>query len=171
MRCLKLRGVKLSGYVKFYVCFPSIFIFDGCTSPSLVPNGIFKYSAHFLYLKRNNLKICATWKQWLIFLWAHDCSKANKYSFSGIKPPVASLVAQMVKNLPTMWETWVRSLGWKGNATHPSNLAWRIPVSRGDWQAAVHGVAKSRTHTWATKQEQEERNHQEEGVILTLQNA
>ena len=59
-RCLKLRGVKLSGYVKFYVCFPSIFIFDGCTSPSLVPNGIFKYSAHFLYLKRNNLKICAT---------------------------------------------------------------------------------------------------------------
>ena len=84
---------------------PSIFIFDGCTSPSLVPNGIFKYSAHFLHLKRNSLKICATWRQWLIFLWAHDCSKANKYSFSGIKPPMASLVAQMVKNLPTMWET------------------------------------------------------------------
>ena len=41
-------------------------------------------------------------------------------------------MAQMVKNLPTMQETWVRSLGWedpleKGMATHPSILAWRIP--------------------------------------------
>ena len=44
----------------------------------------------------------------------------------------ASLVAQLVKNLPTMWETWVRSLGWKdplekGKAPHSSILAWRIP--------------------------------------------
>ena len=44
----------------------------------------------------------------------------------------ASPVAQLVKNLPAMWETWVRSLGWedpleKGNATHSSILAWRIP--------------------------------------------
>ena len=44
----------------------------------------------------------------------------------------ASLVAQMVKNLPAMQETWVRSLDWedpleKGKATHSSNLAWRIP--------------------------------------------
>ena len=39
-----------------------------------------------------------------------------------------SLVAQLVKNLPAMWETWVRSLGWedpleKGKATHSSILA------------------------------------------------
>ena len=44
----------------------------------------------------------------------------------------ASLVAQMVKNLPAMWETWVRSLSQeepqeKGMATHSSILAWRIP--------------------------------------------
>ena len=44
----------------------------------------------------------------------------------------ASLVAQLVKNLPAMQETWVRSLGWedpveKGTATHSSILAWRIP--------------------------------------------
>ena len=44
----------------------------------------------------------------------------------------ASLVAQLVKNLPAMWETWVLSLGWedpleKGKATHSSILAWRIP--------------------------------------------
>ena len=43
----------------------------------------------------------------------------------------ASLVAQLVKNLPAMRETWVRSLGWedpleKGKATHSSILAWRI---------------------------------------------
>ena len=44
----------------------------------------------------------------------------------------AFLVAQMVKNLPAMWETWVGSLGWEdpleeGTATHSSILAWRIP--------------------------------------------
>ena len=43
----------------------------------------------------------------------------------------ASLVAQLVKNLPAMLETWVRSLGWddsleKEKATHSSILAWRI---------------------------------------------
>ena len=44
----------------------------------------------------------------------------------------ASLVAQLVKKQPAMWETWVQSLGWedtleKGKATHSSVLAWRIP--------------------------------------------
>ena len=44
----------------------------------------------------------------------------------------ASLVAQLVKNPPAMWETWVQFLGWedpleKGKATHSSILAWRIP--------------------------------------------
>ena len=56
----------------------------------------------------------------------------------------AFLVAQLVKNPPAMWETWVRSLGWedpleKGKAAHSSILAWRIP-----W-TVVHGVAKSHT--------------------------
>ena len=54
------------------------------------------------------------------------------------------LVAQLVKNLPAMWETGVRSLGWehpleKRKASHSSILAWRIP-----W-TVVHGVAKSWT--------------------------
>ena len=44
----------------------------------------------------------------------------------------ASLIAQLVKNLPAMQETWVQSLGWedpleKGKATHSSILAWRTP--------------------------------------------
>ena len=60
----------------------------------------------------------------------------------------ASLVTQMVKNLPAMWETWVQSLGWEdplkeGMATHSSILAWRTPMDRGAWQATVHGVAES----------------------------
>ena len=46
--------------------------------------------------------------------------------------PWASLVAQRVKNLPLLWETWVQSLGWDGpleecKATHSGILAWRIP--------------------------------------------
>ena len=44
----------------------------------------------------------------------------------------ASLVTQLVKNPPAMWETWMRSLDWedpleKGKATHSSIPAWRIP--------------------------------------------
>ena len=44
----------------------------------------------------------------------------------------ASLVTQLVKNLPAIWETWVQSLDWedpleKGKATHSSILAWIIP--------------------------------------------
>ena len=57
----------------------------------------------------------------------------------------ASLVAQLVKNLPAMWETWVQSLGWgdpleKGKASHSSIVAWRIPGT-----CTVYGVAKSQT--------------------------
>ena len=54
----------------------------------------------------------------------------------------ASLVAQLVKNPPAMWETWVLSLGWedlleKGKAAHSSILAWRSPWTK------VHGVPKA----------------------------
>ena len=55
----------------------------------------------------------------------------------------ASLVAQIVKSLPVMQETWVQSLGWedpleKGIATHSS-------IPGGAWRDTVHGVAKSQT--------------------------
>ena len=81
-----------------------------------------------------------------------------------------SLVAQMVKNQPAMWETWVRSLSWedllekgtatqssilawriswtvelmveKEMATHSTILAWRIPMDRGAWRATVHGTQR-----------------------------
>ena len=64
--------------------------------------------------------------------------------------PQASLVAEMVKNPPAVWETWVQSLGWedlleKGMATHTSILAWRIPMDRRAQRASAHGVTKSWT--------------------------
>ena len=49
-----------------------------------------------------------------------------------LEPLRASLVAQLVKNLPAMQEPWVQSLGWedpleKGKATHSSIVAWKSP--------------------------------------------
>ena len=64
------------------------------------------------------------------------------YPGEGIGYPLqyswTSLVAQLVKNLPTMQETLVRSLGWedpleKGTATHSSILAWKIQGLYSPW--------------------------------------
>ena len=64
-----------------------------------------------------------------------------------------SLVAQMVKSLPAIQETWVRSLGWEDPleedmATHSSILSWRVSMDRGAWidwldLLAVQGTLKS----------------------------
>jgi len=59
-------------------------------------------------------------------------------------------MAQMVKNLPSMQQTQVRSLGQedpleKEMATHSSTLAWRIPWAEEPGKAAVRGVTKSWT--------------------------
>ena len=66
----------------------------------------------------------------------------------------ASLVAQTVKCLPAMWETWIRSLNReyplkKEMATHSSTLAWRIPWTEepgGLWSMGWQRVR----HDWAT---------------------
>ena len=61
----------------------------------------------------------------------------------------ASLVAQLVKSLPAMWEIWVQFLGWedlleKGKATQSSILTWRIP-----W--TVWSIGSQRVgHDWVT---------------------
>ena len=63
-----------------------------------------------------------------------------------------SPVAQMVKHLPTTWETWVRSVGWedlleKEMATHSSILAWKIP-----WTEELVGYSPwGRTESDATE--------------------
>ena len=61
------------------------------------------------------------------------------------------LMAQMVKNLSAVQETWVRSLDWedpleKGMATHSSILVWRVPWAN----TAAHGVAESDMTEWLT---------------------
>ena len=65
-----------------------------------------------------------------------------------------SLVAQIVKHLPTMWETWVRSLGWedpleKEIATHSSILAWEIPWMEDPSRLQSIGSQRVR-HDWVT---------------------
>ena len=78
-------------------------------------------------------------------------AKSDEYHLRGSRAkPQATLVAQLVKNLPAVWETWVQPLGWEdpleeGMAIHSSILAWRIPMDRGAWRATVHGVKKGRT--------------------------
>ena len=67
------------------------------------------------------------------------------YSFS---------VAQMVKRLPTMWETWVWSLGWedvleKEMATHSAILAWKIPWT--EEPGRLQSMGSQRVwHDWVT---------------------
>ena len=65
-----------------------------------------------------------------------------------------SLVAQSVKNPPAMWETWVRSLGWKdplekGTATHSNILAWKIPRTEEPGRLQSMGLQRV-GHDWVT---------------------
>ena len=68
---------------------------------------------------------------------------------------MASLLTQMVKNLPARQEPWVWSLGWedpleKGMAAHSSILAWRIPWT--DEPVVLQSMGSQRVgHDWATK--------------------
>ena len=84
------------------------------------------------------------------FLFSSLCLTLFLYLLSLLHlPPWASLVAQLVKNLPPMQETWVGSLSWKdplekGKATHSSILAWRIP-----WTIQSMGLQRVR-YDWAT---------------------
>ena len=60
----------------------------------------------------------------------------------------ASLVVQMVKNLPAMQESWVRPLGWedplgKGITTHSCIIAWRIP-----WTEEPGGLQSMALQSW-----------------------
>ena len=72
----------------------------------------------------------------------------------------ASLVAQMVENLPAMQKTPVGFLGWEdtleeGMATYPSNLAWRILMDRGTCLGcSPWGHKELDTHTYTHLEEQ-----------------
>ena len=74
----------------------------------------------------------------------------NKFKFSLLDIWLTFLVAQVVRNLPEMQETWVRSLGredpWeKGMATHSSIPSWEIPWTEEPGGLQSSGVRKSQT--------------------------
>ena len=69
---------------------------------------------------------------------------------------MASLLAQTVKRLPTMWEAWVKSLGRedlleKEMTTHSSILAWKIPWTEDPGRLQFMGLQRVR-HDRATEQ-------------------
>ena len=81
------------------------------------------------------------------FKWNMHSLGSTQMVFRGYLTILASLVAQLVKNPPAMWETWVQSLGWedtleKGKAPHSSILAWRIP-----WTVWSMGSQRVRHHS------------------------
>ena len=85
-------------------------------------------------------------QSWTVWTWAHSNTREPS--------ELHGLVAQRLKHLPAMWETWVRSLGWedpleKEMATHSSILAWRIP-----WTEEPGGLQSTGSqrvgHAWAT---------------------
>ena len=80
---------------------------------------------------------------WVAFNSAQDNQPQNQIK-------ITSLVAQTIKHLPAMWETWVRSLGQEDlleeeMATHFCTLGLENPMDGEAWQATVHGVTKSWT--------------------------
>ena len=86
-------------------------------------------------------------------MWVQILTPQQTYdwaSFSILVPSFvkwASLVAELVKNLPAVQKTWVRSLSQedpleKEMANHSSILAWKNPKYRGAWWATVHGIAR-----------------------------
>ena len=102
----------------------------------------------------------------MCLIYARHSSESFKYLYiksvhlhrdTVIIIPLASPVAQLVQNLPAMWDTLVQSLGWedsleKGKATHLPGEGNIYPLqysclensmNRGAWQTTVHRVAKS----------------------------
>ena len=78
----------------------------------------------------------------------------EKNGSKGIMPLLGlnwdSLVAQTVKSLPAMWESWIQSLGWedpleKEMANPLQYSCLENPMDGGVWQATVHGVTNSWT--------------------------
>jgi len=70
--------------------------------------------------------------EFTVWLCTSNLTSLGSTTYIGGVYIYTSLVAQTVKNMPAMQETWVRSLGWEdplaeGVASHFSILAWRIP--------------------------------------------
>ena len=81
------------------------------------------------------------------------------------------MVAHIVKNLPAMWETWVRSLGQEdspggGNGNPLQYSCLENPMDRRAWQATVMGLQRVR-HDWATNTFRQEKDEGPQSVPFT----
>ena len=88
---------------------------------------------------RGSLVVCRLWGRTVGHDWSDLAATAARSEW-------ASLVAQSVKNLPAMQETWIQFLGQedpleKEMATHSSILAWRVPWTEEPGRFLVHMVA------------------------------
>ena len=113
----------------------------------IVLNGTLEFSEGFLGISAGKESTCNARDSGSIPGSARSPGEGVSYP---LQYSWASLVAQSVKNMPAVQETWVQPLGWKdpleeGMATHSSVLAWRIPLDGGAWRAIAHGVSKSQT--------------------------
>ena len=133
---ITFQRILLSGEMLFFTC-PHFTHFGGLIQipPSLLDR----------YFQATLIYSFSSQASWIAQLVKIQVPLETTYSFSW-----ASLMAQRVKNLPTMQETWVQSLGWEDSleedmATTPVFLHGESPVDRGAWQATVRGVEKSQT--------------------------
>ena len=90
-----------------------------------------------------------------LWLCGSQSTVENSERDGNTRPPdLSSLVAQRLKRLPAMWETWIWSLGWedlleKETAIHSSTLAWKIPQMEEPGRLQSMGSQRVR-HDWAT---------------------
>ena len=133
--CGSLDGRRIWG--KMDTCLNICMAESLCYPPETLKTLLIGYTP-----KQNKKFIKKKWifikRLWHFFWWSNQSLSLILLCWG-----VVSLVAQSVKNLPAVRETWVQSLGWedpleKEMATHSSNLAWRIPMDREAWWAAVH---------------------------------
>ena len=117
-------------------------------------------------------------------LWPFRGRKGNNiilaHSWISVPPKRRDfLVAQKVKNLPAMQDTWIRSLGWadpleEGMATHSSILDWRIPwtVEPGRLQPMMSQRVRHECHTHTQRKGVLRKTHEVHslGAFIRLQN-
>ena len=123
---------------------------SGSSVHGILPARILEWVA-ISYLRR-----CSWSRDWtqVSCVSLHWQSDSLPLSHLGSHKPYASLVAQRLKRLPAMRETWVQSLGWedpleKEMATHSSILAWIIPWTEEPGGLQSMGSQRVR-HNWAT---------------------
>ena len=122
---------------------------------------MFKWSIHEHHYHEMALRAmaidesgCREWTKRVIGLSMNSATSGQWVSLRVILSPRASLVAQTIKNLPAVQETWVQSLGQedpleKGMATYSNMLAWRIPWT--EESGVLQSMRSQRVgHNWAT---------------------